>query len=66
MAGRKPYKNLRAKLTKEQQRQSDDRYATLKAGMLVAELRKHQGLTQTQLADKKCSSDGGARTTWRR
>jgi len=52
MAGHRPWSELRGKMTPEQRARSDERYQEMKLGMLIAEMRKHSGMTQTELADR--------------
>jgi len=52
MAGHRPWSELRGKMTPEQRARSAQRYQEMKLGMLVAEMRKHSGMTQTELADR--------------
>jgi len=39
-------------MTPEQRARSDQRYQEMRLGMLVAEIRKHSDMTQTELADR--------------
>ena len=50
MAGHKKWGELRKKMSPEQRKSSDAKLATMKTEMLLAELRKHTGMTQKQLA----------------
>ena len=52
MAGRRPWSELQKKMTPEQRARSDAQVGEMRQEMLLAELRKHTGLTQQQLADK--------------
>lgn len=51
MAGHRKISELRAKMTPAQRTRSATRTTQLQAEMLLAELRKHAGQTQQQLAD---------------
>jgi predicted transcriptional regulator len=48
--GHHPFKILRDKMTPEQLALADVRYKEMMAEMLLAEIRKHVGLTQEELA----------------
>lgn len=50
MAGHKKWDVLRKKMSPEQRKRSDAKLVTMKREMLLAELRKHTGMTQKQLA----------------
>ena len=50
MAGHRKWGELRKKMSPEQRKSSDVKLATMKNEMLLAELRKHTGMTQKQLA----------------
>jgi len=52
MAGHRPWSELRDKMTSEQRAASDALYQEKRLGLLVAEMRKHSGMTQTELADR--------------
>ena len=52
MAGHRPWSELRSKMTPEQRARSEAKYKAMKIGMLVADLQKHSGLTQTELAER--------------
>lgn len=52
MAGRKPWSELEKKMTPAQRERSDALYKEKRLGMLIAEMRKHSGLTQTELAER--------------
>jgi DNA-binding XRE family transcriptional regulator len=51
MAGHRKFSALRAKMTAEQRTRSAKRVKEMQAEMLLAELRKHAGQTQQQLAE---------------
>jgi len=50
MAGHHPFSKLRDKFTPAQRARVDEMTKELMAEMLLAEIRKHEGLTQEQLA----------------
>jgi len=52
MAGHTPWSEIEKRMTPEQRARSDKRYQEMKLGLLVAEMRKHSGLTQTELAKR--------------
>lgn len=52
MAGRNPWSTIRNKMTPEQRKRSEDLYEKKRIGLLVAEMRKQAGLTQTELGDR--------------
>jgi DNA-binding XRE family transcriptional regulator len=52
MAGHKPSSNLIDKMSPDRRARSDARVKELRQEMLLAELRKHTGMTQQELADK--------------
>ncbi len=52
MAGRRPWSEIEKRMTPEQRAASDALYQQKRIGLLVAEMRKHSGLTQTELADR--------------
>ena len=51
MAGHTNFEVLRAKMTPQQRKASARKLVELKAEMLLAELRKHSGMTQQELAN---------------
>ncbi len=51
MTGHKPWSTLKSKMNDEQRRRSEEKLAGMKAEMVLAELRKHTGMTQQELAD---------------
>lgn len=52
MAGHKPFSELIDKMSPDRRARSDARVKELRQEMLLAELRKHTGMTQQELADK--------------
>lgn len=52
MAGHTPWSEIKKKMTPEQLTRSEELYKQKKIGLLVAEMRKHSGLTQLELADR--------------
>lgn len=50
MAGHKPWSTLKDKMTDEQRRRSDQMLEGMRKEMVLAELRKHSGMTQKELA----------------
>ncbi|MCG8435714.1 MAG: helix-turn-helix domain-containing protein [Gammaproteobacteria bacterium] len=52
MAGHHPWSKLRDKLTSEQRERAKKLSEDIELGMLLAEIRKHTGLTQQELADR--------------
>ena len=52
MAGHKPFSNLTDKMSPESHARVAARVKELRQEMLLAELRKHTGMTQQELADK--------------
>jgi len=52
MAGRKKFSELRTKMSDSQRKKSAAKTAAMKKSMLLAELRKHTGMTQEQLAKR--------------
>jgi len=52
MAGHKKFSTLLDKMPPERRARSDARVKEIQGEMLLAELRKHSGLTQQELADK--------------
>ena len=50
MAGHKPLSTLRDKMTDRQRRRSDEMLQDMRTEMVLAELRKHSGMTQKELA----------------
>ncbi len=52
MAGHTPWSEIEKKMSPEQIKRSDELYKEKKIGMLLAEMRKHTGLTQSELADR--------------
>ncbi len=52
MAGHKPFSKLVDKMSPDRRARSDARVKELRQEMLLAELRKHTGMTQQELADK--------------
>lgn len=52
MAGHKPFSTLLDKMPPERRSRSDARVKQLRQEMLLAELRKHTGLTQQELAER--------------
>jgi len=52
MAGHKPFSKLIEKMSPDRRAHSDARVQELRKEMLLAELRKHTGMTQQELADK--------------
>ena len=52
MAGHKPFSKLIDKMSPDRRARSDAREKELRQEMLLAELRKHTGMTQQELADK--------------
>ena len=59
MAGHTPWANLRDKMTPEQRLRVAERVTDMKIGMLIAELREEQGMTQQEVADKLGISQPG-------
>ena len=52
MAGHRPFSELIDKMSPDRRARSDARVKELRQEMLLAELRKHTGMTQQELADK--------------
>ncbi len=52
MAGHTPWSEIEKKMTSEQRAASDALYREKRVGLLVAEMRKHSGMTQTELAER--------------
>jgi len=52
MAGHTPWSEIEKSMTPEQRAASDALYQEKRIGLLVAEMRKHSGMTQTELADR--------------
>lgn len=52
MAGHRPWSEIDNRMTPEQLKRSDDLYQEKRLGLLIADLRKHSGLTQTELAER--------------
>ncbi len=52
MAGHRPFSELIDKMSPDRRTRSDARVKELRQEMLLAELRKHTGMTQQELADK--------------
>ena len=52
MAGHRPWSELQKKMTAKQRAAADARYRDMKLGLLLAEIRKHTGLTQIELAQR--------------
>jgi DNA-binding XRE family transcriptional regulator len=52
MAGHKPFSTLLDKMSPERRDRSDARVKEIQQEMLLAELRKHSGMTQQDLADR--------------
>ena len=52
MAGHKPFSELIDKMPPDRRARSDARVKEIRQEMLLAELRKHTGMTQQELADK--------------
>lgn len=52
MAGHRPWSELRNKMTAQQRAAADARFSEMKLGLILAEIRKHSGLTQTELAER--------------
>jgi len=52
MAGHTPWSEIEKKMTPDQRKRSDELYEKKRIGLLVAEMRKQAGLTQTELADR--------------
>lgn len=51
MAGRNPWSKIRDQMPKERRQRIEKKADALRIGLLLAELRKERGLTQTQLAE---------------
>ena len=51
MAGHKPWSTLQQKMSPERRQANAEAARRIEAEMVLAELRKHSGMTQTQLAD---------------
>ena len=52
MAGHYPWQNLVDKMTPEQRRRIKQKTEAMKIGMLIADLREQNGMTQQEIADK--------------
>jgi len=52
MAGHKPFSQLIDKMSPDRRARSDTRVKELRKEMLLAELRKHTGMTQQELSEK--------------
>ena len=52
MAGHKPFSTLIDKMSPERRARFDAHVAEIRQEMLLAELRKHTGMTQKELADR--------------
>ena len=52
MAGHKKFSTLLGKMSPERRAHSDARVQAIRQEMLLAELRKHSGMTQSELAEK--------------
>jgi transcriptional regulator with XRE-family HTH domain len=59
MGGRHPWKTLTDKMSPEQRRRVSEKSDKLRLGLLLAELRKESGLTQTQVAERLGISQPG-------
>ena len=51
MAGHKPWSTIQKKMSPERQKANAEAARQMEAGMVLAELRKHSGMTQAQLAE---------------
>lgn len=52
MAGHHPWSELRKDMSPERRSQVEALYQQKRLGLLIADLRKHSGLTQTELAER--------------
>jgi DNA-binding XRE family transcriptional regulator len=59
MAGHRKFSELRDKMTPAQRERSNARLKEMQAEMLLAELRKHSGLTQQEVAESLGISQPG-------
>ena len=59
MAGHRKFSELRDKMTAAQSERSNARLKEMQAEMLLAELRKHSGLTQQEVAKTHGNSQPG-------